>query len=116
MRFKEWSAPVGSIAAGAAFKDAWTLDDVKEAWVDEIEQRNPALHYTIRAAGFTSSPSMQCYLTYMAVRLLEMHRVLKPEGSIWLHCDDTASQFLKIVMDARIRGTELPERGRVEAD
>ena len=97
---KEWSAPVGSLAAGAAFKDAWTLDDVKEEWVDEIEERNPALHYTIRAAGFTSSPSMQGYLTYMAVRLLEMHRVLKPEGSIWLHCDDTASHYLKIVMDA----------------
>ena len=97
---KEWSAPVGSLAAGAAFKDAWTLDDVKEEWVDEIEERNPALHYTIRAAGFTSSPSMQGYLTYMAVRLLEMQRVLKPEGSIWLHCDDTASHYLKIVMDA----------------
>ena len=82
---------MGSLAAGAAFKDAWTLDDVKEEWVDEIEERNPALHYTIRAAGFTSSPSMQGYLTYMAVRLLEMQRVSKPEGSIWLHCDDTAS-------------------------
>lgn len=97
---QEHSAPVGSIAAGVAFKDAWTLDDAKEEWVDEIEERSPALHYAIRAAGFTSSPSMQGYLTYMAVRLLEMRRVLKPAGSIYLHCDDTASHYLKIVMDA----------------
>ena len=97
---QEHAAPVGSIAAGAEFKDAWTLDDAKEEWVDEIEERNPALHFTIRAAGFTSSPSMQGYLTYMAVRLLEMKRVLKPTGSIYLHCDDTASHYLKLVMDA----------------
>ncbi len=97
---QEYSAPVGSLAAGAAFKDAWTLDDVKEEWVDEIEERSPALHYAIRAAGFTSSSSMQGYLTYMAVRLLEMQRVLKPAGSIWLHCDDTASHYLKMLMDA----------------
>ena len=97
---KQYSAPVGSIAANAQFKDAWTLDDVKEEWVDEIEERSPALHYAIRAAGFTASPSMQGYLTYMAVRLLEMRRVLKPGGSIWLHCDDAASHYLKVLMDA----------------
>ena len=97
---KQWRAPVGSIAAGAAFKDAWTLDDVKEEWVDEIEERNPALHYTIRAAGFSSGPRMQGYLTYMAVRLLEMRRVLKPTGSIYLHCDDTASHHLRNVLDS----------------
>ncbi len=97
---KQWSAPVGSISAGAAFKDAWTLDDVKEEWVDEIEERNPALHYAIRASGFASGPAMQGYLTYMAVRFIEMRRVLKPAGSIYLHCDDTAVHYLKAVMDS----------------
>ena len=43
---------------------------------------------------------MQSYLTMMAVRLLEMHRVLKPTGSIYLHCDPTASHYLKLEMDA----------------
>ena len=97
---RQYRAPVGSIAAGAAFKDAWTLDDVKEEWIDEIEERNPALHYTIRAAGFSSGPRMQGYLTYMAVRLLEMRRVMKPAGSIYLHCDDTASHHLRNVLDS----------------
>ena len=43
---------------------------------------------------------MQSYLTMMAVRLLEMRRVLKPTGSIYLHCDPTASHYLKLLMDA----------------
>ena len=43
---------------------------------------------------------MQSYLTMMAVRLMEMHRVLKPTGSIYLHCDPTASHYLKLLMDA----------------
>ena len=43
---------------------------------------------------------MQSYLTMMAVRLLEMHRVLKPTGSIYLHCDPYASHYLKQLMDA----------------
>ena len=97
---QQWSAPVGSKAAGAAFKDAWALDDVKEEWVDEIEEANPALHHTITAAGFTHGDSMQGYLTYMAIRLLEMRRLLKTTGSIYLHCDSTASHYLKTLMDA----------------
>ena len=78
---QQWAAPVGSKAAGAAFKDAWTLDDVKEEWVGEIEEANPALHHTIVAAGFTHGEATQGYLTYMAIRLLEMRRILKPTGS-----------------------------------
>ena len=42
---------------------------------------------------------MTAYLTYMAERLAEMHRILKPTGSIYLHCDPTASHYLKIIMD-----------------
>ena len=90
---QQWSAPVGSKAAGAAFKDAWTLDDVKEEWIDEIEEANPGLHHTIVAAGFTHGESTQGYLTYMAIRLLEMRRLLKSTGSIYLHCDSTASHL-----------------------
>src|SRR6202022_1768835 len=39
------------------------------------------------------------YVSMMAVRLLELHRVLKPSGSVYLHCDPTASHYLKIIMD-----------------
>ena len=48
---------------------------------------------------FLGENDMMAYLTMMANRLLEMHRVLKPTGSVYLHCDPTASHYLKIVLD-----------------
>ena len=92
-----YAAPIGSEAAGAEFKDTWTLNDVDIAWLDLIETKYPALNRVIHAAMTNSDKS---YLIYMAVRLLEMHRVLKPTGSIYLHCDPTMSHYLKLVMDA----------------
>jgi DNA modification methylase len=49
---------------------------------------------------FLKENDMMAFLTMMAVRLLELHRVLKPTGSLYLHCDPTASHYLKILMDA----------------
>ena len=92
-----YAAPIGSEAAGAEFKDTWTLKDVDVAWLDLIETKHPALNRVIHAAMTNSDKS---YLIYMAVRLLEMHRILKPTGSIYLHCDPTMSHYLKLVMDA----------------
>ena len=92
-----YAAPIGSEAAGAEFKDTWTLNDVDIAWLDLIEAKHPALNRVIHAA---ISDSDKSYLIYMAVRLLEMHRVLKTTGSIYLHCDPTMSHYLKLVMDA----------------
>ena len=91
-----YAAPIGSEAAGAEFKDTWTLNDVDAAWLDLIEAKHPALNRVIHAAMTDSDKS---YLIYMAVRLLEMHRILKDTGSIYLHCDPTMSHYLKLVMD-----------------
>ena len=92
-----YAAPIGSKAAGAEFKDTWTLSDLDIAWLDLIETRHPALNRVIQAAMTKSDKS---YLVYMAVRLLEMKRILKDTGSIYLHCDPTMSHYLKLVMDA----------------
>ena len=92
-----YAAPIGSEAAGAEFKDTWTLNDVDAAWLDLIEAKHPALNRVIHAAMTDSDKS---YLIYMAVRLIEMHRILKPTGSIYLHCDPTMSHYLKLAMDA----------------
>ena len=97
---RNYAAPIGSKAAGAAFKDTWTLDDVDEAWHGEIADRDPALYSIIDAAGLAHGSSMKSYLIMMAVRLLEMRRVLQPTGSIYLHCDPNASHYLKMLMDA----------------
>lgn len=96
---KQYSAPIGSEAAGAAFKDTWTLSDLDEAWHGEIADREPAIYGAIHAAGLTHSSSMKSYLIMMAIRLLEMRRILKPTGSVYLHCDQYASHYLKALMD-----------------
>ena len=92
-----YAAPVGSKAAGAAFKDTWTLSDIDIEWINLIEEKHPSLHRILLAAQIKSDKS---YLTYMAIRLLEMHRILKDTGSIYLHCDPTMSHYLKLIMDA----------------
>ena len=97
---RNYSAPIGSESAGAAFKDTWTLSDVDEAWHGEIAEQSPAVYSIIDAAGMAHGASMKSYLIMMAVRLLEMKRLLKNTGSIYLHCDPTASHYLKMLMDA----------------
>ena len=97
---RDYSAPIGSKAAGAAFKDTWTLDDVDLAWHGEIAEQTPAVYAVIDAAGVAHSSRMKSYLIMMAVRLLEMQRLLKPTGSLYLHCDPTADAYLRILLDA----------------
>ena len=97
---RNYAAPIGSEAAGAAFKDTWTLDDVDLAWHGEVAEQHPALYAIIGAAREAHGAGMQSYLIMMGVRLLEMRRLLKPTGSIYLHCDPTASHYLKLLMDA----------------
>ena len=97
---RDYSAPIGSEAAGAAFKDTWTLDDVDEAWHGEIADRDPALYAIVDTAGLSHGKGMKSYLIMMAVRLMEMRRLLQETGSIYLHCDPTASHYLKTLMDA----------------
>ncbi|MCY4039018.1 MAG: DNA methyltransferase [Hyphomicrobiales bacterium] len=94
-----YAAPIGSKAAGAEFKDTWTLDDIDEEWIDLIAEKkeNRKLYRVLMSAMTDSDKS---YLVYMSVRLLEMKRILKPNGTIYLHCDPTMSHYLKLVMDA----------------
>ena len=91
-----YAAPIGSKAAGAEFKDTWALSDVDVEWANLIEEKHPAL-YRVLLASMTDSD--KSYLIYMASRLLEVHRLLKPTGAIYLHCDPTMSHYLKLVMD-----------------
>ena len=97
---RDYAAPIGSEAAGAAFKDTWTLDDVDEAWHGEIADRDPTLYAIIDAAGLAHGKGMKSYLIMMALRLLEMKRLLKDKGSLYLHCDPTASHYLKTLLDS----------------
>ena len=97
---RDYEAPIGSKAAGAAFKDTWTLNDVDVHEHGELADRHPAAYAVIEAARLAHGKGMMSYLIMMAVRLLEMRRILKPTGSIWLHCDDSAGHWLRTLMDA----------------
>ena len=96
---QDYAAPVGSQAAGAAFKDTWTLSDLDTAWMGLVADEQPAVYHVLQAAREAHGKGMQSYLCMMAIRLIEMRRVLKPTGSIYLHCDPTASHYLKLLMD-----------------
>ena len=112
-----YSAPIGSRAAGASFKDFWTFDDVDRVWLALLEKQDPVLHAVIRAARQAHGKGMAAYLGMMAQRLQEMRRILKPTGSIYLHCDPTASHYLKVTMDAVFTRPPAPvERGQLTLD
>ncbi len=85
-----------------AFEDTWHWNDHAESAFDAVMRcDNTDVAEMLRAMrSFLKENDMMAYLTMMAVRLLELHRVLKPTGSLYLHCDPTASHYLKILLDA----------------
>ena len=96
---RTYSAPIGSKAAGASFKDMWTWADIDESLLDSLVTKYPQLMNYIHTISDIYDKSMMSYCLFMAMRLIEMHRILKPTGSLYLHCDPTASHYLKIVLD-----------------
>ena len=94
-----YSAPIGTKAAGSSFKDMWTWADVDEAYLEKVINDYPYLVQFIQSVEVIHGKPMMAYLTYMTQRILEMHRVLKDTGSLYLHCDPTASHYLKIILD-----------------
>jgi len=85
----------------AAFDDTWHWNASAERTFHELIQNAPASVAVMLGAlrEFVGSNQMMAYLVMMAARLVELQRVLKPTGSLYLHCDPTASHYLKIVMD-----------------
>lgn len=85
-----------------AFDDSWHWGPAAEQEYNNIlQQANTDVAELMRSLrSFLGENDMMAYLTMMANRLLQLHRVLKPSGSLYLHCDPTASHYLKIVLDA----------------
>jgi DNA modification methylase len=86
----------------AAFDDTWHWGEQAEReFAELLHQENTDVSEMIQALrNFLNESDMMAYLVMMTNRLLELHRVLKPSGSLYLHCDPTASHYLKIVLDA----------------
>ncbi|MCR2834983.1 site-specific DNA-methyltransferase [Parerythrobacter lacustris] len=84
-----------------AFEDTWHWNDSAEDAFDEVMRSGNTDAFTLLRAmrEFLGDNDMMAYLAMMAVRLIELHRVLKPTGSLYLHCDPTASHYLKLLLD-----------------
>ncbi len=81
---RSYEAPIGSKAAGAAFKDTWSLSDVDVAWHGYLADSEPALHAVIDATRNTHGKSMMSYLIMMGIRLIEMRRILRGGGGVYI--------------------------------
>ena len=95
------TAGAGADAQIEAFEDSWRWNDTAEDAFDQVARSGATKAFDLLNAmrGFLGENDMMAYLAMMAVRLLELHRVLKPTGSLYLHCDPTASHYLKLLLD-----------------
>lgn len=84
-----------------AFTDTWTWDTDARADYEEIVESGGKVADAMRAFyTMLGGSDMMAYLARMSLRLVELHRVLKPTGALYLHCDPTASHYLKLLLDA----------------
>jgi site-specific DNA-methyltransferase (adenine-specific) len=93
----------GSRAAAQikAFGDTWRWDQAAAEAYQEVVETGGRVSQAMQAfRTFLGDSNLLAYLSMMAPRLVELRRVLKPTGSIYLHCDPTASHYLKLLMDA----------------
>ena len=110
-----FNAPLGSRAAGQKFDDRWVWDGITDVWYKRYAKNHPPVKEVIEAAAVIEggavdydrkqistgrTNSMAAFLCWMAPRLIEMKRILKPTGSLYLHCDDAANSYLRLLLDA----------------
>lgn len=89
-----------SAAQIKAFEDTWRWDQAAANAYQEVVEAGGKVSQVMQAfRTFFGDSDMLAYLAMMAPRLVELRRVLKPTGSIYLHCDPTASHYLKLLMD-----------------
>ena len=80
--------------------DQWAWNEVHPVWLEEIRDDNRALYEVIEATEHCHGKDIAAFLCFLSVRLLEMHRILKPTGSLYLHCDHTANAYIRMALDA----------------
>lgn len=99
--FQEVNGVTESAAQITAFEDTWRWDAHTEATYHEIARTCPPPVVEVMGGlvEYLGANEMTAYLVMMAIRLVEMHRALKPEGTLFLHCDPTAGHYLKILLD-----------------
>ena len=96
---RNYAAPAGTKAEGTAFKDFWSWSDISEEIFFQLGVQYPELTQFLASIDKAHSKGMKAYSVMMAIRLLEMERILKDTGTIYIHCDHTAVSYLKPIMD-----------------
>ncbi len=100
-----------------AFEDSWGWDEAAARQYEETVERGGKVSEVLQAFRlFLGTNDMLAYLTMMAPRLVELQRVLKPTGCLYLHCDPTASHYLKAAARCGLRTKVFPQRDHLEAD
>ena len=100
---KVLAASMGSDAKGSSFKDWFEEKELKKEWIETIRKDHIELYNYlsfIKSIGQSKYYLYNyCYLSYMAIRILEMHRILKGTGNLYFHCDQTMSHFIRLLLD-----------------
>ena len=81
------------------YTDIYTRHNIDDTWLKKIYHQHNNIYEFITGIKKAGHISNYYYLMYMAIRLIEMHRILKPTGSVYLHCDHKMSHYLKILLD-----------------
>ena len=98
---RDFHATPDSLARGAQFQDRWSWqDDLHDDWLVAIQRDEPEVWQVVTAAKNVYGDDMAAFLCWLGVRLLEMHRILRDDGSLYLHIDDTAQAYVKTLLDA----------------
>lgn len=110
---ENYNVPVGAESQKQAFIDTWSYDSITEELREYIIQESKENHIykavsnlltgfdaILQGQVIGNKGAMRSYLTFMAPRIIEMHRLLKDTGTIYFHCDPSASHYLKVLMDA----------------
>ena len=100
-----------------AFEDTWHWDIESQKAYEELTVQPGKVSEVMQAFHtFLGGNDMMAYLAMMAPRLVELRRVLKPTGSLYLHCDPTASHYLKLLCDAVFGQENFPQRNHLETN
>lgn len=100
-----YKSPVGGDAQARAFDDTWSWEDGASKALSSLSVNDIDTFNVLQSLQrFLGTSDIMAYLAMMAVRLVELKRVLKPHGSMYLHCDPTAGHYLKILLDAVFGG------------
>ena len=94
----EWPDQEGKTAK---FEEIWNFSrHIYAGWIEQLELLNPGLDFLIKSTRYTQNDGIAAYIAFMAERMFQIKRILKPTGSVYLHCDHAANAYLRQMMDA----------------